>query len=147
MNSDMSLGKWISLLYRYGHIYITKELEQYDIGKGQFLFLIALYQKDGMSQDEIASFLHIDKGTTARALKKLELNGYIERKSNDQDLRSNFIFLTHKAMAFKPNLRSSLQGWTDILSAGLTDEELEMAFTLFRKMAKNAADYVHNERA
>ncbi|MDW7673520.1 MAG: MarR family transcriptional regulator [Bacillota bacterium] len=144
--ADFSLGKWISILYRYGHIYLTKELEPYNIGKGQFLFLLVLYQTDGLPQEELAYLLNIDKGTTARAINKLEQAGYVFRKQNEKDLRSNRIFLTEEAKNFKPQLQAILQSWTDILKEGMTEDEVEKAFNILMKMAHNAKEHVQKDR-
>lgn len=142
----MSLGKWVSLLYRYGQIYMSIELKPYNIGKGQFLFLLALYQKDGLTQDELVEFINIDKGTTARAISKLEQNGYVSRRPNQQDQRSNKIFLTQQAIELKPYIYSILQKWTKILSADMTEEEVAKIFSLLAKMAHNATDYIQKNR-
>jgi len=147
--SDMTnvfWGRWISLLYRYGLMFVTRELEPYNIGKGQFMFLLALYQRDGVLQEEVAALFNIDKGTTARAISKLEKTGYVIRKPNPQDLRSNHVFLTRQAKDFKPRLYAILQRWTDILSSGMTAEEAEKALDLLTKMARNATMHIHKER-
>lgn len=144
--SSTSLGKWVSLLYRYGQIYIHKELEPYNVGKGQFLFLVTLYKKEGLSQEELAQTLNIDKGTTARAVKKLEKNGYLYRKPKVKNLRSNEIFLTKKAKDFEPQLYSILKKWTDVLSTGMSECEIEKAFNILAKMTENATDYITKYR-
>ncbi len=145
--SNLYLGKWISLLYRYGQIYMTKELEPFNIGKGQFLFLIALYHEDGLLQEELADCLNIDKGTTARAIAKLEQFGYVTRRPKQKDLRSNQVFLTQQAQDFKPHLYSILEKWTGILSDGMSIEEIEKAFSLLEKMALNATNYIDKKSA
>jgi DNA-binding MarR family transcriptional regulator len=145
--SNISIGKWISLLYRYGHIYVTKELEPYNIGKGQILFLLALYYKDGLPQEELAGFLNIDKGTTARAIGKLEKSGYVRKKPNQKDLRANQVFLTHQAKELEPHIYTILQDWTDILCAGMTEAEVGKAFSLLTKMAQNATDHIQKDRS
>lgn len=144
--NEVPLGKWISLLYRYGQIYINKELAPYGIGKGQFLFLMVLFKNDGFLQDELAQYLKIDKGTTARAISKLEKNGYVQRVPNPKDLRSNYIYLTRRAEDIKPVICSIINKWTNILSSGMTAEEKEKAFELLTRMAQNATDYIQKER-
>ncbi|MBS4024076.1 MAG: MarR family transcriptional regulator [Clostridia bacterium] len=144
--SNASIGKWISLLYRYGHIYVTKELEPYNIGKGQFLFLLALYHKDGLPQEELAGFLNIDKGTTARAIDKLEKAGYVKKEPNQKDLRSNQVFLTQQAKELEPHIYAILHSWTEILITGMTEAEVEKAFSLLTKMAQNATDHIQKDR-
>ena len=41
------------------------------------MFLLELYKKDGKNQEELSEKLNIDKGTTARAIKKLEEEGFL----------------------------------------------------------------------
>ena len=144
--SRLHVGKWISLLYRYGYIFISEQLDPYNIGKGQYLFLLALYEKDGMSQEELSSHLSIDKGTTARALNKLEKAGYVMKKQNESDLRSNRVFLTDKAVQLKPHIYAIIEKWSSILSSGMTEAEVDKAFKLLMKFAHNAMDYVRKDR-
>lgn len=141
-----SLGRWVSLLYRYGQIYVTKQLAPYNIGKGQFLFLLALYHKDGLSQEELAQYLDIDKGTTARAIEKLEQAEYVIRKTTDKDRRLNQVYLTQKAIEFQPQLYSILHEWTDVLCEGFSEEEIEKSFDLLQRMAGNASLHVKSGR-
>ncbi|MBM7662722.1 DNA-binding MarR family transcriptional regulator [Bacillus mesophilus] len=142
---NQSLGRWISVLYRYGHVYVSRELEPFGIGKGQFMFLLVLYHEDGLSQDEMARRLNIDKGTTARAIGKLEEEGYVFRKTSELDRRLNHVYLSIKANDFKTQFFTILDRWTDILSEGLTQEEVRMAFDLLEKMSQNAARHVKKE--
>ncbi len=139
------MGKWISLLYRYSQIYITRELEPYNIGRGQYLFLLALYHHDGLQQEELSHFLNIDKGTTARAVCKMEKAGYVRREQSSTDLRSNRLFLTEQAEKVKPQVYAVLTRWTKILSTEMTDAEVETTTNLLAKMAQNAIKHINKE--
>ena len=79
MNNNIKepIGKYISQIYRKGRAFISKGLTQYDMGYGQMLFLLQLYKQDGISQEDLTKKLSIDKGTTARSIKKLEQEGFI----------------------------------------------------------------------
>ena len=46
--SNRHIGKYISLLHRKGSIFINRELSNYGIGSGQFMFLLELYIQDGI---------------------------------------------------------------------------------------------------
>ena len=56
------------------------------------LFFKYSVSKDGIKQEEMASSLNIDKGTTARAIKKLEEEGYIYRQKDKEDNRAQLVF-------------------------------------------------------
>lgn len=136
------IGKYISILYRYQQCFMGKELKKYSLGTGQYIFLLTLFKKDGISQEEISKTSYIDKGTTARAIAKLEKEGYVLRKKDEEDKRANRIYLTEKALEFKSVLFEILRKWIDILSADLSKEEEEMAIKLLEQMGESAAKYM-----
>lgn len=140
--NDHSIGKWISIIYRYAQNYMTRELEPYNIGGGQFIFLGALYRQDSISQETLSKKLNIDKGTTARAINKLEKEGYVVRKENPEDRRAYKVFLTKKALEIKPEINKVLKNWTKVLSKDFTEDEKEMVTGLLKRMADNAASFV-----
>ena len=139
-----SLARWISLLHRYGHIYVGKELKEYNISKGQYIFLNALYKQEGISQEQLSDYLKIDKGTTAKAIKKLEEEEYVIRKIDVKDKRAYNIYLTEKAIKIKPVVRKAMTDWIDILYSGFTEEEKELSLALLEKMGENAAAYTED---
>lgn len=143
---ELTLEKLISLLFRYFQIYAAGEFEPYNIGKGQALFLFALYQQDGLTQEKLAASLNIDKSTTARAISKLEKAGYVMREKNKDDLRANRIFLTPRAKELKPRFQAILRRWTEILSAGMSEEEIAAVMGLLTRMFQNAIEYIHKEK-
>lgn len=140
MNNNVkceALAKYISKLYRQGNAFLTKKFNRYNIGSGQYMFLIQLYNHDGLSQEEIAARLNIDKGTTARAIKKLEDQGYITRIKDECDKRANKIFITQKAEDIRTDFFRILGQWNDILTSGLTEEEVELVLKLMKKISVN----------
>ncbi|MEW9123802.1 MAG: MarR family winged helix-turn-helix transcriptional regulator [Thermotaleaceae bacterium] len=135
------IGKWISILYRQSQSYIAGQIKPYHIGSGQYTFLLALYQKDGISQEELSKLLMMDKGTTARAIAKLEKTGYVVRKMDPHDKRAYNLFITDKARAIKPILCQVLSSWINMLIENLEQEEQECIENILKKMVISAIDY------
>lgn len=131
------ISKYISQLYRKSRIFVSKGVSQYDIGSGQLMFLIALYNKDGSNQEEITESLQMDKATTARALKKLEEENYIVRVRSLEDKRSNKIYLTEKSKAMKEEIYRVIDSWNYNLSESLSEEEEKTLKDLLEKVCKN----------
>ena len=131
------IGNYISQLYRKGSVFINKEVSEYGIGSGQFMFLLELYINDGKNQEEIAETLKIDKGTTARALKKLEEQGFVTRIKDENDKRSNKIYLNDKAKDVREGVLDVLNDWNKEITKSLTEEEEEMLKSLLEKVCKN----------
>jgi DNA-binding MarR family transcriptional regulator len=137
-HQQLSLGGQISVLYRYQQNYISKKLEPHNIGSGQYVFLLVLYRKNGISQEELSAYLKIDKATTAKAIKKLMDDGYICRYINSNDKRAYQVFLTEKALAIQPIVQEAIQSWQKLIISGLTEEETLLVEQLLQKMAQNA---------
>jgi len=97
-NKHETEGRLIAMLYRMAGLYSGKELPRLKIGAGQYIFLAALFDEQGQSQDELTRKVYVDKGNTARALSKLEGRGYIRRIPDKNDQRKKRIYLESGAM-------------------------------------------------
>ena len=62
----------------------------------QYIVLLVLWEKDGVSVTEIGEKLMLDNGTLSPLLKKLERAGYIERRRCREDDRVVEITVTEK---------------------------------------------------
>ncbi len=135
-----NLGKWISVLYRQFQVYINSELKTLNLNSSQYIFLLKLYKEDGVSQEELARQLFIDKGAAARAIKQLEENGYVTRKINAEDKRAYEIYLTVKAHDIEVDLKAILAKWNSIISAGRSEEEIGILINALQNMSANALE-------
>lgn len=131
------MGKYISQLYRKGNAFFTKKFESYPIGSGQIMFLVNLYQNDGINQEELAEILSIDKGTTARAIKKLEEEGFIRREKDEKDKRAYKVYITNKAKDIKDEVYTILREWEEILLCNLSKEEIIVIKSLLKKISSS----------
>jgi DNA-binding MarR family transcriptional regulator len=66
--------------------------------KGQFIFLIRVYENPGINQRDLSKLLKVDKTTTAKAIQKLIGLGYIERKEDAVDKRMWRLYPLQKAL-------------------------------------------------
>ncbi|MEZ5334442.1 MAG: MarR family transcriptional regulator [Methanolobus sp.] len=103
-----SIARDISHLFRSINIYISKELEPYGIGSGQFPFFMRLLHNDGVSQETLANLLKYDRATITRSLNKLEQMDYVVRKKGSTDRRAYRVYLTEKGHDMKPVLLESV---------------------------------------
>ena len=131
------LGKYILQIYRWGRAFINKGLLEYDMGYGQMLFLLQLYKQDGISQEDLTKKLSIDKGTTARSIKKLEQEGFVVRSKDEHDKRAYKIFLTDKSKEKQETVCNVLQDWEDILTENITEEERDTLINILKKICIN----------
>ena len=62
----------------------------------QYIVFLVLWEKDGLSVSEIGEKLMLDNGTLSPLLKKMEQEGYVERRRSPEDDRVVKITLTEK---------------------------------------------------
>lgn len=142
-----SLIKAISAIYRYSQTYIGRNIRDYRIGQGQWAFLSQLlFNYDGITQEELSEMLNINKANTARALKKLEDEGYVYRAEDPADARKKIVSVTEKSRDFEQEFHEVFKGLNRILAKDFTDDERETARRLLYKMFDNIAAYERSHR-
>ena len=72
-------------------------LEDKFISKGLQAYIIVICDNEGAIADEITKILKVDKGTTARAIAKLEKQKYILRVQDENDKRKYKLYSTDKS--------------------------------------------------
>ena len=142
---DYRLGGLISYLVRAQSAFYTQRLIQYHISYGQFPFLRALYREDGVNQETIAKRLLFNKATIARAVDKLEREGYVHRTQDESDGRANRIFLAPKGMEIKPVMDQLSHEWNSILLSGFTEIEGLILKELMKKIVSNVMHQMDQE--
>ena len=116
-------------------IYGKGDWKTYRIGSGQFDFLMVLYHKDGISQENLAKILKVSKATSTRALQSLEKEGYVYRQRDENDLRAYKVYLTEKGKEIRDVVLEKLISFVDTLLSDFTPEEKE----IFRQLVQKAA--------
>lgn len=148
MNQNLrSIGKWVSILYRFRQNYLGKKLDPLNIGSGQHVFLMVLSRNDGISQERLTEYLKMDKATTAKALKKLEDEGYVVREIDPNDKRAYQIFLTQRGSSVIPVIQEAVSEWETVITSGLLERESLLVEELLGKMAKNACQFKETPRS
>lgn len=119
------VSKWISILYRQFQVYFNQNLKAEGISSSEYIYLLALYQEDGLSQDILSGRLFVDKAGTARAIKKLEEKHYVVRKKDPKDKRVNHVHITDEGLALKDKIFSVLDTWNNLIIDDMSLEEMK----------------------
>ena len=130
-------GKHISLIYRYSQIFFNSELKKYNLGSGQYIFLVNLFKNNGINQEQLSDIVKIDKATTARAVAKLVNENYVIRRISENDKRAYNLYTTDKAESIKTNLFGLLDSWNRIMLDDLDSEERKTLLQLIGKVGSN----------
>jgi len=140
---EPSIGRVIGRLSRAAHSYFQNRFGELGLGHAQGITLHFICCHDGIDQIELLNNVHLDKSSLTSQLKKLEENGYIERKTDPKDRRAKRIVMTNKTRIIQDDLHNIFISWSKILLEGLDENERETAFRLLDKMQTNASAAIH----
>lgn len=143
MHPDIPLGAIVSVIHRTHYIVLNNRMKEFGLTAGQLFTLVYLAHKQGDTQDAMATFFHIDKGTVARTTKKLEKKGFIRRITDPSDRRAVKIFLTDAGEAVVPEVIRIDSEWETAAFQGLSTRERAEARSLLIRIAENSHAAAH----
>ena len=76
-------------------------LETLNLTYTQYLVMMVLWEFGGITEGELGKKVHLNSGTLAPLLKRLEKAGYIKRMRPDSDERMLYLTLTEQGEALK----------------------------------------------
>lgn len=118
---------------------LRKRLQPHKVTPGQWFFLRALWEEEGINQRELSRRVGTTEPTTVSALRLLERNGLIRRQRNQNDRRTINIFLTENGRALKQDLLPYALEVNAVATAGLTPEEIAQLHATLSKIRDNLA--------
>lgn len=113
------------------------EFKEYDLTKGQYLYLVRICESPGIIQEKLAEIIKVDRTTAARAIKKLELNGFIEKKNDEYNQKIKKLFPTEKGKNVYPFIKRENEHSNHVALEGFTDIEVETIYHLLQRVRKN----------
>lgn len=137
MNATESHGQYISAVYRHMQILITAELAPYRIGSGQYIFLMAIASRQPITQKTLSEELLIDKTTTAKAIAKLEAEGYVRRETDPTDNRYQLLYLTASGHEVVPKVQEALGRVKNQTRKGISDEQYDQLIGMLQTVLRN----------
>lgn len=132
-----SHGQYISAIYRHMQVLISAELAPYRIGSGQYIFLMAIASQQPITQKELNEKLLIDKTTTAKAISKLEAEGYLRREAYPADNRYHLLYLTDSGREVVPKVQEALARVKEKTRKGINDEEYDLLVSMLKIVLRN----------
>ena len=116
-------------------------LDRLDLTYTQYIVMMVLWEKDGITVCEIGKKLFLDNGTLTPLLKKLEAQGFLKRRRSKQDGRVITVKLTKEGK----ELRELVQGIPAQVSrcVCINQDELESIYEILYKMLE---DFANDER-
>ena len=76
-------------------------LDELDLTYTQYIVMLALWERSGISEKELGGILHLDSGTLAPVLKRMCAKGLVQKTRSAKDERNVVLSVTEQGVALK----------------------------------------------
>ncbi len=107
---------------------------------GQEMFLLQLWERDGLSLSEMAKLVHVQPATASRMLDRMEAGGLVDRRQDAKDGRVSRIYLTQEGRDLHDPVLDMWAELESITMANLTTDERVLLRRLLMQVYQNLSD-------
>ncbi|QBP41269.1 MarR family winged helix-turn-helix transcriptional regulator [Paenisporosarcina antarctica] len=113
------------------------EFKEFDLTKGQYLYLVRICENPGIIQEQLVEMIKVDRSTVTRAIQKLEMNGFIEKKEDPHNKKIKRLYPTEKGKTVYPFIKRENDYSNFVALEGFTEKEVATTFELLQRIRKN----------
>ena len=124
--------------------YRSEQLACFGLKACHASYLAAICRCPGITQDQLARRIFINKSNVARQLAILEEEGFVERKPSPGDKRATLVYPTQQALDVLPQINQIFRDWESLVAQDLTEEERALAVKMLSKMKTRAAEWMED---
>ena len=113
------------------------EFRDIALTKCQYLYVVRVYEHPGIIPDKVADMLKVDRTTAARAIQKLEEQGFLEKRNDETNRKIKRLYVTKKGAAVYPTLAQEEAHSHDVAVNGMSEEDVAQLQQLLERMRRN----------
>ena len=137
---ESSVGYLIRDTHRLISRRLDKRLQSSGISIGQWYILRVLWNKDAITQREIATRIGMSEPNIVTALRDLEAQGIVARQIDDQDNRRRIVRVTRKGKTLKSRLMPAAVAVNADIMKGFSDADHAAFIDLLLRIRSNMTD-------
>ena len=140
-----NLFRYFSIISKHSNVYLDKALEQFELCGCHRVFIKRITENPGITRDKIKQIAHVHPSNTTRTIDYMESLGYIIKKISEQDKRICELYPTEKLKEVYDVLVKAENEWIDIITKGMSTEELEVFTKSLEVMTTNSIECIHKK--
>jgi len=147
MKQQRQAGFLMAKIRQVGERIFDRKLKEYgvEINPAQGRIMFALWQKDGISIQELAKKTQLGKSTLTSMLDRLEAMGYVKRQCCKKDRRKILIKRTEKDKAMEKKYAKVSQEMTEIWYQRFSADEIDGFEAYLQRILNNLVDYENRD--
>lgn len=129
-------SSWLGIANLYNQI-----AQKHDLSQATGFVLLNINEKEGTAATKIAPIMGMRNTSLSRILKKMENEGLIIRKSDENDRRSVMIHLTRRGKIKKQIAKEVVKKYNEFILSHITEEEKDCFFHVMGKIGELTEAY------
>jgi DNA-binding MarR family transcriptional regulator len=135
--ADESIGYLTRYAYRAFVRALAEKLGPHGIASGEWSALRVLWERDGLSQVELAQRMRVEKASLTSVLNNMQSKGLIDRTGDRGDRRKVLIKLTARGRRLKEQLLPYGENVNAVATRGMSAAEIAQLRALLGKLIGN----------
>jgi MarR family transcriptional regulator, lower aerobic nicotinate degradation pathway regulator len=131
---DVTINRYIGLMYRYTRFYGKKALENLPLQYDEFSYLVSLYSNGGMTKTELIGMNVQEKTTGMEIIKRLVGYGFIFQTDDPHDRRSQRLEISPLGTEILRGAFGGMAKVSSIVTGNLTLAEKRILMNTLQKM-------------
>ncbi|WP_334129373.1 MarR family winged helix-turn-helix transcriptional regulator [Sneathiella sp.] len=139
INPDDRIAHLVRDLARGFNRSLQTRLADHGVSFGHWIFLRAMWHRDGVTQRDLAIQVGLTEPTTHTAVTKMVELGYVTRRRREGNLKKQYIFLTKAGRELEQKLVPLAQEVNQIALEGIDEETQKIVRGALLKMIRHLA--------
>jgi DNA-binding MarR family transcriptional regulator len=118
--------------------YRSERLAGTGLNGKQCSYILYICREPGITQDQLARRIYINKSNVTRQLALMEEVGFIERRTNETDKREMQVYPTQKAIDVMPEVQAVFAEWNEKVTVDLSEDEKTVLSELMERVMRRA---------
>jgi DNA-binding MarR family transcriptional regulator len=115
--------------------------------RAQWIILLWLDHRPGMSQNELAAHVDVEPITVGRLIDRLEARGLVERRADKSDRRIRRLHVTRAAAPILEEIEVHLKGLRAVVMADISPDMMETMTNCLQRMKANLSAELREEKS
>ncbi len=141
---DHNIGFLVNDISRLISTEYNRIMKPLGLTRAQWRVIVHLHRNDGMTQSELAELLDVGKVSVGGLIDRLEHSGWVERRNDPTDRRSNLVFLTKKGRAIEKEMEKTGRELTRQTLRNLGPDERTQLVDLLIAVKSNLLEIEHD---
>ena len=116
------------------------EFKDINLSRGQYLYLVRIYEEPGIISDHLASMLSVDRTTAARSIQKLVKQDLVKKEIDNNNKKIRHLFVTDKGKELARFIQKENDYSNEMALNGLSNVERDELRNLLQVVEENVSE-------